>query len=99
MGTRTSQTSRKAAGKRSTSRGSPRYAGKTVRAAIDDFLLDRESRNFSPKTLVQHRTSLAHLANFLETQQQVTHLAMIEAVHLRAWLGFLATDPGKRGQC
>ena len=98
MGTRTSQTSRKATAKRSTSRAFPRYAGKTVRAAIDDFLLDRESRNFSPKTLVQHRTSLAHLANFLETQQQVTHLSMIEAVHLRAWLVFLAKEPGKRGK-
>ena len=75
MGTRTShashasQTSRKATAKRSTSQAFPGRAGKTLRAAIDDFLLDRESRNFGPKTLVQHRTSLAHLANFLETQQ------------------------------
>src|SRR5215470_9819020 len=98
MGTHTSRTSRKATAKRSTSRAFPRYAGKTVRAAIDDFLLDRESRNFSPKTLVQHRTSLAHLANFLETQQQVTHLSQIEAVHLRAWLVFLSKEPGKRGK-
>jgi integrase/recombinase XerD len=76
----------------------PRRAGKTLRAAIDDFLLDRESRNFSPKTLMQHRTSLAHLANFLETQHKVTHLAMIEAVHLRSWLVFLAKEPGVRGK-
>ena len=63
MGTRKSTTSRKATGKGSAS--SSRRAGKTIRAAIDGFLLDRESRNFSPKTLLQHRTSLAHLANFL----------------------------------
>jgi integrase/recombinase XerD len=95
--TRKSKTSHKATGKGSTSTRS-RYAGKTIRAAIDDFLLDRESRNLSPKTLVQHRTSLAHLAKFLETQHGVTHLSMLEAVHLRAWLVFLAKEPGIRGK-
>jgi hypothetical protein len=74
----------------------PRRAGKTVRAASDDFPLDRESRNFGPKTLVQHRTALAHLANFLETQHKVTHLSMIEAVHLQAWLVFLAKEQDVR---
>jgi len=98
MATRKSNSSRKATSKRSTSQTFPRRASKTIRAAIDDFLLDRESRNFSPKTLVQHRTSLAHLANFLETQHKVTHLSMIEAVHLRAWLVFLAKEPGVRGK-
>src|SRR5258708_10808311 len=98
MATRKSNTSRKATAKGSTSQTYPRRAGKTIRAAIDDFLLDRESRNFSTKTLVQHRTSLAHLVNFLETQHKVTHLAMIEAVHLRAWLVFLAKEPGIRGK-
>jgi integrase/recombinase XerD len=98
MATRKSNTSRKAAVKRSTSQAYPRRAGKSIRAAIDDFLLDRESRNFSPKTLVQHRTSLAHLANFLETQHKVTHLTMIEAMHLRAWLVYLAKEPGVRGK-
>jgi integrase/recombinase XerD len=98
MATRKSNPSRKATSKRSTSQTFPRRASKTIRAAIDDFLLDRESRNFSPKTLVQHRTSLAHLANFLEKQHKVTHLSMIEAVHLRAWLVFLAKEPGVRGK-
>ena len=98
MGTRNAKTSYKATGKRSTSQTSSRLAGKTIRAAIDDFLLDRESRNFSHKTLEQHRTSLKHLANFLETQHKVTHLSMIEAAHLRAWLVFLAKEPGIRGK-
>src|SRR5947209_712400 len=97
MGTGKSKPSRKAAAKSSSSTSS-RYASKTIRAAADDFLLDRESRNFSPKTLLQHRTSLAHLANFLEQQHQVTHLFQLEAVHLRAWLVFLAKEPGKRGK-
>src|SRR5579864_5050729 len=98
MGTRKEQTSRKATGKGSNTSSASRRAGKTIRAAIDDFLLDRESRNLSQKTLKQHRTSLAHFVNFLETQHKVTHLSMLEAVHLRAWLVFLAKEPGKRGK-
>src|SRR5438067_13915960 len=98
MATRKSNTPRKAAASRGTSQAYPRRAGKTIRAGIDDFLLDRESRNFSPKTLVQHRTSLSHLANFLETQQKVTHLSMMEAVHLRAWLVCLGKEPGITGK-
>src|SRR2546421_2266019 len=97
MTTRKSKSSQKATGKGSSSQSLSRRAGKTIRAAIDDFLLDRESRNLSEKTLKQHRTSLAHLVDFLETQHKVTHLSMLEAVHLRAWLVFLAQQPGKRG--
>lgn len=94
-----SKPSRKAAGKCSASSSSvQRRAGKTIHAFIDDFLLDRESRNFSAKTLLQHRTSLAHLAKFLETQHQVTHLSMLEAMHLRAWLVFLTKEPSSRGK-
>ncbi len=98
MATRKTNPSRKAAASRSTSKAYSRRAGKTIRAAIDDFLLDRESRNFSNKTLVQHRTSLSHLANFLETQHNVSHLSMIKAVHLRAWLVYLSKEPGVRGK-
>ncbi len=98
-----SRKSSKATGKgskntKAASSAASRRAGKTIRAAIDDFLLDRESRNLSERTLFQHRTSLAHFVNFLETQHKVTHLSMLEAVHLRAWLVFLAKEPGKRGK-
>lgn len=96
MANRIPNTSQKAT-KRSSSRSS-RLAGKTIRAAIDDFLLDKESRNFSPRTLVQHRTSLAHLAAFLESQHKLIYLSEIEAVHLRAWLVFLAKETSARGK-
>src|SRR5436190_4521168 len=98
MPTRKSSSSQKATGKGSSSQSLSRRAGKTIRVAIDEFLLDRESRNLSGRTLFQHRTSLAHLANFLETQHQITHLSMIEAVHLRAWLVFLAKEPRPHGK-
>ena len=35
---------------------------------------------------------------FLETQHQVTHLSRLEALHLRAWLVFLAKEPSSRGK-
>ena len=98
MTTRKYKSSQKATGKGSSSQSLPHDAGKTIRAAIDEFLLDRESRNLSERTLFQHRTSLAHLANFLETQHKITHISMIEAVHLRAWLVFLAKEPRLRGK-
>jgi site-specific recombinase XerD len=47
---------------------------------------------------MQHRTSLSHLSKFLETQHKVMHLSMIEALHLHAWLVFLAKEPGIRGK-
>ncbi len=83
--------------KRTPSRASSRPE-KAIRTAIDEFLLDRESRNLSPKTLVQHRTSLKHLANFLEKEQKVMYLTQIEVVHLRAWLVFLAKETSARGK-
>ena len=66
----------------SPSQAFPRRAGKTLRAAIDEFLLDRQSQKYSPKTLKWHTQALAHLADFLEQQHGVTHLWMIESVQL-----------------
>ncbi len=73
-----------------------RRAGKTIKAAIDEFLLDCESQHYSPKTIKWHTQALAHLANFLE-QQDVTHLWMLEPVHLRAWMVFLEKQPSAKG--
>jgi integrase/recombinase XerD len=71
---------------------------KALRTAIDEFLLDRESRNLSHKTLVQHRTSLKHLTNYLEKELKVTSLSQVAAVHLRSWLVFLAKETSARGK-
>jgi len=84
--------------KRSATTQSSRRAGKPIEAAIAEFLLDRESQNHSPKTLKWHRTALAHLAAFLEEHYQVTHLSMLETVHLRAWMVFLEKEPGAKGK-
>ncbi|HEU5199793.1 MAG TPA: tyrosine-type recombinase/integrase [Ktedonobacterales bacterium] len=82
----------------SPSQAFPRRAGKTLRAAIDEFLLDRQSQKYSPKTLKWHTQALAHLADFLEQQHGVTHLWMIESVHLRAWMVFLEKQPSAKGK-
>ncbi len=42
--------------------------------------------------------ALAHLVDFLESQQSITHLSMLEAVHLRAWMVFLEKELGARGK-
>jgi hypothetical protein len=69
-----------------------------VHAVIVYFLLSLSSKNISPRALVQQRTALFHLANFLETPYKVTHLSLIEAVHLPAWLVYLSKEPGARGK-
>src|SRR5258708_21855582 len=98
MKARTSDSSQRTVKKRSTPAQSPQRARKTIKATIDEFLLDRESQNYSPKTLKWHRTALAHLAVFLEEHCQVTHLSMLEAVHLRSWMVFLEKEPGAKGK-
>ncbi len=98
MANRVSKSSHKSSKAAAKQRTASRRSGKTLAVAIDEFLLDRESRNLSEKTLVQHRTSLKHLASFLEKEQGVTHLADLEAVHLRAWLVFLAKETSARGK-
>lgn len=96
MANRISKTPQKAA-KRGQSSKAPRRAGKTLRAAVDDFLLDRESRNFSEKTMLQHKTSLAHLSKYLTSEHDVTHILQVEPAHLRAWLVFLTKETSSRG--
>lgn len=49
----------------SSSRSSSRRDGKTIKAAIDDFLLDRQSQNHSPQTLRWHTIALDHFVTFL----------------------------------
>ena len=49
-----------------------RRTGKTIKAAVDDFLLDRQSQNHSPQTLQWHTIALDHFVTFLEQEHQVT---------------------------
>jgi site-specific recombinase XerD len=82
----------------SSSRSSSRRSGKTIKAAIDDFLLDRQSQNHSPQTLRWHTIALDHFVTFLEKQHTLTYLQDLEAVHIRAWLVFLEKEVGPRGR-
>jgi hypothetical protein len=82
----------------SSSRSSSRRSGKTIKAAIDDFLLDRQSQNHSPQTLRWHTIGLDHFVTFLEKQHTLTALQDLEAVNIRAWLVFLEKEVGSRGK-
>ena len=82
----------------SSSRSSSRRSGKTIKVAIDDFLLDRQSQNHSPQTLRWHTIALDHFVTFLEKQHSLTSLQDLEAVHIRAWMVFLEKEVGPRGK-
>ena len=82
----------------SSSRSSSRRSSKTIKVAIDDFLLDRQSQNHSPQTLRWHTTALDHFVSFLEKQHSLTYLQDLEAVHIRVWLVFLEKEVGPRGK-
>ena len=84
--------------KSSSSRSSSRRSGKTIKAAIDDFLLDRQSQNHSTQTLRWHTIALDHFVTFLEKQHTLTALQDLEAVHIRAWLVFLEKEVWPRGK-
>jgi len=82
----------------SSPRSSSRRGGKTIKAAVDEFLLDRQSQNHSPQTLRWHTIALDHFVTFLEKQHTLTYLQDLEAVHIRAWLVFLEKEVGPRGK-
>ena len=80
MATRKPGSSHPSTKKRTSSspRSSSRRGGKTIKAAIDDFLLDRQSQNHSPQTLRWHTIALDHFVTFLEKQH--TRIALREIV-------------------
>jgi len=95
---RKSETSQAALSQQDSSSVYARRASKTIRSAIDDFLLDRESRHYTPRTLKWHQLVLSYLIDFLESQQKVTRLVELEATHLRAWMVSLEREPSARGK-
>src|SRR5258707_15689789 len=80
-----------------TSKNSPRRVKRTLRASINEYILDHQSQNHSPKTIEWHTLALGKLTAFLE-KQGITYIEDIERVHLLAWLSALATEPGSKGK-
>ncbi|SRR5579884_2591854 len=69
----------------------------SLRASINEYILDHQSQNHSPKTIEWHTLALGKLAVFLE-KQGVTYIEDIERVHLLSWLTVSASEPGSIGK-
>jgi integrase/recombinase XerD len=80
------------AGKRSSARGK-----RSLRATIEEYILDHRSQNHSPKTIEWHTLALGNFATFLE-KQGVTCVEDIERVQVLSWLANMGTEPGAKGK-
>ncbi|BCL83992.1 hypothetical protein ccbrp13_64570 [Ktedonobacteria bacterium brp13] len=78
--------------------GSSRVRVKTIKNAVDNFILDHKSQNHSPQTLRWHSIALSHFLNYLELEQDVTVIDQLEPYSFRAWLVFLENEVGPRGK-
>ncbi len=75
-----------------------RRANTTIWHAVDDYLLDHEGGNHSPKTLQWHRTSLGLLQHFLQEEREITLVGEVDAPDISAWFAHLRKTPGSYGQ-
>src|SRR5438067_44368 len=78
-------------------KSAPRRAKRTFRASFDEYILDHQSQNHSPKTIEWHNLALGNLADYLQ-EQGITYIEDIERVHILSWLSKLGTQPGAKGK-
>ncbi len=82
------KTQEQAASARSTTQSGKRSSARvkrSLRASIEEYILDHRSQNHSPKTIEWHTLALGNLAAFLE-KKGVTFIEDIERVHILSWL-------------
>jgi site-specific recombinase XerD len=75
-----------------------RRANATLARAIDDYLLDHEGGNHSPKTLERHRTALGLMRTYFEKERGVTAVGEVEAADINAWFANMRKTPASRGK-
>ena len=75
-----------------------RRATATIARAIDDYLLDHEGGNHSPKTLEWHRTALGLMRTYFERERGITMVGEIEAADINAWFAHMRKSPGGHGK-
>jgi site-specific recombinase XerD len=75
-----------------------RRASITLIQSIEDYVLDHEGGNHSPKTVEWHRTALGLLQTYLAQEREITLVAEIDAPDLNAWLAYLRKSPGGHGK-
>ena len=79
-------------------RSANRRANATLARAIDDYLLDHEGGNHSPKTLEWHRTALGLMRTYFEQERGVTAVGEVEAADINAWFAHMRKTPSSRGK-
>ena len=75
-----------------------RRADATITRAIDDYLLDHEGGNHSPKTLEWHRTALGLMRVYFAQERQITLVSEVEAADINAWFAHMRKSPGGHGK-
>jgi site-specific recombinase XerD len=75
-----------------------RRARMTVENSVEDYLLDHEGGNHSPKTLQWHRTALGLLQGFLEQERGITLVGEVDAQDINAWFAHMRKTPGGYGK-
>ncbi len=75
-----------------------RRAGTTIARAIDDYLLDHEGGNHSPKTLEWHRTALGLMRSYFEKERGIRQVGEVEASDNNAWFAHMRKTPASRGK-
>jgi site-specific recombinase XerD len=84
--------------RRSSAAGSRRRANPTVARAIEDYLLDHEGGNHSPKTLEWHRTALRLMRTYFGAERGVTMVGKVEASDINVWFAHTRKSPGGHGK-
>src|SRR5215469_12920 len=75
-----------------------RRASTTIARAVDDYLLDHEGGNHSPKTLEWHRTALGLMRAYFEHERGITLVGEVEAADINAWFAHMRKTPASRGK-
>ena len=77
-------------------RSANRRANATIARAIDDYLLDHEGGNHSPKTLEWHRTALGLMRTYFEKERGIRQVGEVEAADITAWFAHMCKTPASR---
>jgi integrase/recombinase XerD len=75
-----------------------RRANTSLASAIEDYLLDHEGGNSSPKTLEWHQTTLGLMQTYFEQERALTLVGEIDAPDISAWFASMRKNPGAHGK-
>lgn len=69
-----------------------------IQEAIDEYLLDCEGRNLSPRTLRWYREKLGRFRQYAQDEHGLSDINDVSSRHLREFLRYLRTKPAETGR-